>query len=386
MSVEKINVLFISHSSELNGAERMLLQVLEKIDRSRFNPFLILPRVGLLAEEMERLGIENEVVSMKWWITEKSCLWKQPLSWIYNLKSILYLKKYIKRKNISLVVSNSSAVSSGALAASLSRVPHLWIIHEILSGKKAQLHFFLGERALLRFISKLSKIILVNSRLTQKAFRGKGRVYLMYNGFEVKPQMDDYRKNMRKELNLKEGEFVLGIVGKIAREKGQAEVIRAFKLLNSKFPQIKLLIVGSIKSKSYYHHLLKMITEFRLERRIIFTGFKRDILSILSAMDLLVVASENESFGRVAAEAMSVGTAVVAVRAGGLSEVIEEGEDGFLVNSSRPEEIAEAIEYLIRNPRELAKIAENGKRTVQEKFSLKKQVKLLQEAMEECLG
>ena len=73
-------VLFVSHSSERNGAERMLLDVLCGLDRGKFRPFLALPRTGPLQREAEKAGITTRVVPMKWSLTERSKIWKQPLT------------------------------------------------------------------------------------------------------------------------------------------------------------------------------------------------------------------------------------------------------------------------------------------------------------------
>ncbi|HOI45565.1 MAG TPA: hypothetical protein PLX50_08130, partial [Candidatus Aminicenantes bacterium] len=75
------NILFVSHSVELNGAELMLLQTLKNIDREKFRLFLAAPGKGPLLEEAGRAGVWTFAVPMKWWLTEKSRVWRQPFSW-----------------------------------------------------------------------------------------------------------------------------------------------------------------------------------------------------------------------------------------------------------------------------------------------------------------
>lgn len=379
------HILFVSHSAELNGAERMLLQILKKIDRKKFHPWLLLPKPGPLGEEVRKLGIEEEIVPCKWWITEKSKTWKQPFSWFWNIRSVLRVLRILRRRKISLVFSNSSVAFSGALAAKMKKIPHIWSIHEILSGKNSLLHFFFGKRALLRLISWLSTRIIVNSSASQKAFEENKKIRLVYNGIETNHKNARSEESLREEFGLLKNDFILSVVGKIYREKGQREVTMAVDSLRQTYPQVRLLIVGGVKDRDYYLELERLIEERNLEQHVIFTGYRRDILEFLRFVNLLVVASSVDSFGLAALEAMSVGTPVLAVCAGGLPEVISPGDNGFLIESPDPELIREAVQSLLQNPSRMKEVSEKGIQTAKKRFSSEEQIKKIQKVMEECL-
>jgi len=381
----KNNIFFISHSSELNGAELMLLQTLQKINRRRFKPLLLVPCSGPLKDEAEKINLETEIIPMKWWLSERSKIWRQPLSWLWNIKSIFEISKMIEEKNISLVFSNSSVAFSGALAARIKRIPHIWAIHEILKGKKPLVFFFIGNQQLVKLIHGLSTRIIVNSRATQKSFQESEKVRMIYNGLEVNDLESFSKEALRQEFGLEEEDTVLGVVGKICKEKGQREVVLALVSLLQKYPHLKLLLVGAVKDNRYYSKLQKIIKEYKLEELVVFTGYRRDILRLLTLMDLLVVASEAESFGRSVIEAMAAGTPVLAVKSGGIEEIITPGKDGFLVESREPRVIKEALEAILDNPSKRDEVSREGILTVTEKFSLGKQVEKIEKVINECL-
>ena len=99
----------------------MLIQTLERLDRTRFNPVLVIPRPGPLNKYADDSGIETLIVPMKWWLSGRSLVWRQPIAWIWNIKSVKILVDIIRKRNIHLVFTNSAVGFSGALAARISR-------------------------------------------------------------------------------------------------------------------------------------------------------------------------------------------------------------------------------------------------------------------------
>ncbi len=380
----KQDILFVSHSAELYGAERMLLQVLKGIDKAKFNPYLILPAHGPFEEESKRLNIPTVIIPFKWWITEKSQVWKQPFAWIWNFKSVFGIINTIRRWKISLVFSNSSVAFSGALAARVVKIPHVWSVHEILNGKESLVCFLLGNRTIVRWISRLSTRVIVNSSATRRAFAHDKKVRLIYNGLDTRHLDVPSMGVLRESLGLEEQDIVLGVVGKIYRGKGQREVILALDSLRRSHPRLRLLIVGEIKDQTYYHELRKIVDERDLGDHVYFTGYRQDVFNLLHLMDVLVIASTVDSFGLVALESMAVGTPVLAVAEGGLLEIITHGQNGFLLESSEPEKIAEGVEGVLQNPSRLAEIREQGLRTVKDKFTSAKHIKKTEDVIDEC--
>ena len=381
------NILFVSHSSELNGAELWLLDTIKKMDRQKYGLHVVVPRAGLLEEEAKLLGVDTEIVPMKWWITEPAKIWKQPLAWLFNLRSVFRLSRLIDSRKIDLVLSNSAAVNVGASAARRAHVPHVWAIHEILGGKRVILRFLFGRRALAALITRSSSRVIVNSRATLKAFRDLERIVLINNGIEtIGRERDVFRETiLREELGIRADDAVIGVVGKIYEGKGQREVIEAVADLLPRFPRIKLLVVGDVKDARYYRSLQSLVGRKGLDNNVNFLGYRRDLPDLLSLMRVMVIASVVESFGRVALQAMAAGVPVLAVSAGGIPEIIRHGEDGFLIESRRPEQIGQALAEILNNPGKALQVIHRGLQTVRGKYTLEEQVQKIERVIDECL-
>lgn len=365
-----LRVLFVSHSAELNGAERMLLLLLQGLDRRAISPRLAVPRPGPLLDEAVRAGVPGIVIPSKWWLTSPGGIWKQPLAWLWNIRSVARLRSLVRKERVGLVVSNSAGNFSGALAARWAGLPHVWSIHEILSGPDRHLSFILGPRLLARLIRRLSRVVLVNSRATGEAFSGMSGIERVPNGLDPGQGLGRPDAVLRKRLGLKKEDKVLGIVGKVIPSKGQLEAIRALAVLGRRRPNLRLLIVGAIADKRYFARLRGAVSVNGLAGRVVFTGRVPDVLAYIRLMDLLLITSRTESFGRTAIEAMAVGTPVLAARVGGLPEIITPGRDGFLVESVRPEVLASAIVRLLDRPGLLRRAAAQGRRTVKSRYNL----------------
>ena len=375
-------ILFVSHSSELNGAERVLLGLLKRLDRAKFRPLLVVPRRGPVESEARRAGVAVNVVNMKWWLTERSKAWKQLLSWAWNRAAARRIVRIIRDEGIDLVFTNSAAVCSGALAAGRAGVPHIWSIHELL-GETPLLVSLFGRRRLVRDILRRSTRVIVNSRATAGVFGRDGRVRLVYNGVDAPSASPDSEAGLKKSLGLGPEDTVLGVVGKVYRDKGQEDVVRALPALRERYPQIRLLIVGGFRDRSSRSTLDATVSENRLENHVLYLGQRNDVPGLLRIMDLLVVASRIDSFGLCVLEAMAAGTPVLALRAGGLPEIISHGKDGFLMDSADAAGIRDAVVSALSSP-SLARIRDEAARTAA-RFSLQRQVRETEAVIREAL-
>jgi len=363
----------------------MLIQTLDRLDRTRFRSILVIPRPGPLKKYAEEAGIETVIVSMKWWLSDQFHVWRQPFAWIWNIKSIKILLVIIKNRKVDLVFSNSVVNFSGAMAARIARRPHIWYLHELLGGQNSQIKFILGKKSLIKIISAFSCLVAGNSQATLEPFSDPNKIRLVYNGIELTENPDRSFLGTREKLDLREDDIILGMVGRVCPEKGQMEVLEAFALLKNEFPALKLLVAGEIKDKKYFLKLEKKVEDLSLQEDVLFTGRMEHILSVIHTMDILIVASRSESFGRVIIEAMSVKTPVVAVRSGGIPEIIEDGINGFLLPSNDPGDLISGVQPLLENRDKAAAAVLKAAETVEKKFNINVQVKKIERIIEECI-
>jgi glycosyltransferase involved in cell wall biosynthesis len=187
----------------------------------------------------------------------------------------------------------------------------------------------------------------------------------------------DSAHELEKTLGLQTSHPRVGIVGNIQRWKGQMVFLGAMKIISPEFPKLKCLIVGSVSTgeEEYQRELEDYVKANRLEDKVIFTGFRRDILDVVEMMDVLVHASiEPEPFSRMILEGMAAAKPIVATNSGGTPEQIVDGETGKLVPMKDPEKMAEAIRWMLLNLKEARKMGEAGRQRLIERFSIEQMV------------
>ena len=381
-----ISILFVSHSAELNGAELWLLGTLRRLDRKMFAPTLIIPRHGPLGPAAEKENVPVEVVLMKWWVTEKERVWRQPVAWALNRRAVRRISRIARDRGVEVVFSNSAATFGGALAARRLGLPHVWSIHEILTGDHTFLHYLRGSRALTKFILDHSARVIVNSEGTRAAFPDSEKLVLVYNGLDIRPADAELRDIVRAEFGLETGARAIGVIGKLYPGKGQKEVLLAVARLANVYPDLKLIFIGATADSRYEQNLRRLVRLNRLSRRVHFAGFRSDLMEVLQTLSVVVVASVVDSFGRAALEAMAAGVPVLAIRAGGLTEIVRHGENGFLAESRDTDVLSAALTDIFDHPERWPAIVENGFRTVREKFPIERQVKGVERVLLDVSG
>jgi glycosyltransferase involved in cell wall biosynthesis len=181
---------------------------------------------------------------------------------------------------------------------------------------------------------------------------------------------------------------LIGCVGRIIPEKGQKSFLLAIPEVIQKCPEAFFLIVGDVfpGKETYKKELLEIIKKNVLGKYVRFAGFRKDIGDVIRSIDLLVFPSvAPESFGLSILEAMTLGKPVIASNVGGVSEIIEDGITGMLVEPNQPNQIADRIIHLLSHREIYEAIGKRAKEVVTERFSLQKYVVAMEEAFREAL-
>jgi len=170
---------------------------------------------------------------------------------------------------------------------------------------------------------------------------------------------------------LPHGAPIVGNIAALAAHKGQRHLVAAAARVVRELPDARFLIVGEGELRET---LEKQIKTLALERHVFLTGFRSDALALMKTFDLFAMSSVTEGLGSVVLEAMACRRAVVATRAGGLPEVVADGETGLLVPAQDDEAMARAILSLLRDPQRRAAMGEAGYARVARDFSVEKMV------------
>lgn len=189
------------------------------------------------------------------------------------------------------------------------------------------------------------------------------------------------KKSRREQLGLHES-FTVGIVGRIEPQKGQYLVIDAIEKMIAQGIDARALIVGHPMNEEYLMLLQNDVAVRGLDDRIIFTGFTREAQAMMQLCDVMVLATENETFGLVLIEAMMCGVCVCASDSGGPLEIIDDGVNGLLFKTFDADDLADKLSVLYREGDVRKQYADAGKQKALDVFESQKQFEELKSALE----
>lgn len=216
------------------------------------------------------------------------------------------------------------------------------------------------------------------------------KIRTVWDGREIDKFVFHGDKNkFRESLDLKPGQFSVGMVGLLNPWKGHKVFIEAAEKVLEQFPDCKLFIIGgpAEKHKSYESELKSFVCEKGLEKNLVFTGHRRDVTQVMGILDVIVHASiEPDPYPNVVIEGMFVGKPIIATNIGGPPEMIENYKTGILIPPKDPAVLAEKICYLLRNPDLRLSIGEAAKKVASGRNSIKNHVRQIEEIYEKVLN
>lgn len=345
-------LLFLSHSSEIAGAECCLFDLLHGLDRKKYEAIVALPRDGLLKGKLEGLGCKTILLDLPFWIGWGRRRPGHIRRLLQSLpRGVARCRQIIRREGISLVYTNTISSPHGALAAKREGRPHIWHIHEILRGHKHFTPLFPTFLTAL-FVALFSDTIIVPSETGREGIKVRsqdGKIRVIHNGVDLeKFQRTDSPPGLRRELGIGPDVKIVAMIGSVVAMKGYLEFIAAAKKVGQEMEKVIFLAVGR-ESGSAGQAVRMRAQESGMIDRMRFMGFREDVAAILQSVDLVVVASWVESFSRTAGEAMAAGKPVVATRCGGPEEIVLDGVTGFLVPVKSPDRLAEAMLKILKS-------------------------------------
>ena len=389
-----IRVLIVAHDAQLYGAQTSLLDILRKIDRSRFDPFVLVPSVGPFTDALDKLEIRYISGAVSRWIFEPRLLafrdflrrpWrmlKHPyISTFLSLLGIplrlLLILLIVRRQKIRLIYSNTATVLDGAIAARLCRIPHVWHLRESIAGNSDLVSPF-SVNWLPEFVVRWSAAVIANSNALACQFFGgrpSSKVVVIHNGIEL----DHFRSHAATQALPAElaHKSIVAICGAVQERKDVLAFVRAAALLKYTHPDIHYLIIGD-GPVSYLQKVKQEIVRNSLENEIHFLGYRNDIPQLLASVSVLVSSAIFEPFGRTIIEAMAAGKPVVATRSGGPQEIIEDGSSGFLVNVGDAAAMASRIAKLLDDPERMKTMGQAARLRVAKFFDLDQAVRRIE--------
>jgi glycosyltransferase involved in cell wall biosynthesis len=193
-------------------------------------------------------------------------------------------------------------------------------------------------------------------------------------------------KKIRREFDISQDEYLVGMLAFIRKMKGYPVFIEAASKVLRSIPNVKFLIVGGdVENKE--SELKNHIKKLGIESSFIFTGFRRDIPEILSAIDVSVLSSlEKECIPQAISHSLAMEKPVVATDIGNISDLVKNGITGILVPPGNIDALATGILTLLSAPEMRKRMGKAGRQLIEEKFTLNQMIDKTEKVYAELLS
>ena len=371
---KKINILHIIESGGPGGAETVLLNMVNNLDRERYHSTVVLLRTGWLHQKLRENGVSTVLLN-----SARS----------YDLGLLFKLWRKIKERRIDLIHSHLPDVNLySCLAGFAAGVPIVTTYHGRAPNLQRSISIVNLKYSLIRRFS--TKIVAVSdwlkNDLAQRARFPLPRLKTIYNGVDWKRFGHPFDpKAKRKELKINSDEKVVGMVANLRPAKGYEYFIRAAAIIAESIPGVRFLIIGEEENR-LKKRIIKEVDALGLRDKVILLGFREDVPELLRILDVFALSSVSEGLSIATIEAMAAGVPVVVTKSGGPQEVVMHGRTGFLVPPRDEKRLAEKLLLLLRNKKLAASLGRKAQVQVRTKFGIDRMIRDYQALYQECLN
>ena len=318
------NILLVHSSNDLYGASKILITIIEILIKSGHSVHLILPENGPLNKHKSLINVNLSIINVGVFRKKYLNFFGLLNRLIFIIKSTFQIKKIINKHDIDLVYTNTSTIVSPALAAQLTKTPSIFHIHEIPVGSNLYTKF------LTKIFNLFSEKIIAVSNSTRDFWIKKGvvhnKIMVINNGFNF-----DF-SSIKKAVNDK---VVFTSISRIIPYKGHLFLIELFNKILKERKDVILQIVGDTLPyyENYLNKLKSKVKGYKIEKNIIFLGHRNNIKSILHQSDFFIHSPiAPDPFPTVIFEAIESKTPVVFSDNGGASEILNQSQNGLLID------------------------------------------------------
>ena len=350
--------------SEMGGAQKHVYLLTKSLIKKGYEVDVIAQGGGELVNKVKESG--GNFIDNPYMVRE--------INPIMDMKNIIYLKKLFKKNKYDIVHCHSSKGGLvGRIGARLAGVKniiytaHGFVFNEPMGKLKKNIYI-----AIEYIGSKFGKKIIA---VSQKDFNcgkkyklgNENNLYCIGNAIEEVDFSRLKNKNMlKKELGLNEGYFILGMISNFYETKGHRYLIEALKKLYDEGFKFYMLFAGEGPT------MQEMIEKSKGYDLIKFLGYRKDNLDLINIFDAFMLSSVKEGMPYVILEAMNIGKPVLCTKVGALTNMIESGVNGILMNPKSYEEIYNTLKDVLEGKYNLNLIGNKGKEYVNKNYSFKK--------------
>ena len=390
MKNRKIKLLFFHTSLELGGGERILINILNHLDRSKFDIVLaLLEKKGVFLTNVPK-DIKIISIRKEEYLKNKS----------FFVRAFRYLKdfydicKIVNSECPDIVLDITGQLTPKILFARLFRRKTKFItsVHIHISEcnvealSRLKINFFFDRLfiiLLMRACRRADKVICVSKGVAidiNKNFSvSKDKIVVIYNPLNIN-EIDKLKNEEIYDDWFKNNNLKIISIGRLHALKGYEYLLKAFKLLRESGINANLIILGEGPERENLENLARNLG---IDSHVILTGFKENPYKYMKNSDIFVLPSLSEAFGCAIIEAMACGIPVIATRCSGPVDIITKDVNGLLVPVKDEKALANAIINLIMDKEKAKKLSEEGIKRVKD-FDVKKIVNEYEKVFVEC--
>ncbi|MFH1380230.1 MAG: glycosyltransferase [bacterium] len=347
-----LNILHINTEKTWRGGERQAAFLISMLPTHEFNSIIAAPMHAPFAQKMVQSG--KNVIDFN-------------MRGEWDLIAAFKLKKIIKQHAVKLIHAHSShALGIAALVKCMIPVT-------IIASRRVDFHLRKNIFSKWKY-TRADRIIAVSDGIKQVLLSdGINEKYIsvVKSGVRLNQHSEINTDTLKLKLSIPDDHKVVGIIGALAPHKDHHTFVESALKVIQICPKTTFLIVGEggLKNEIEQHIRAK-----GMQSHIIMTGFRDDVMSIIQLLDIYVSSSYLEGLGTTTLDAMKFGIPVVATNVGGIPEIVEHDNTGYLVPPRNPSALADRIIELLRNTPRAYEMGKNGMTKVRD-FNIEYTVK-----------
>jgi len=344
-----VNVLFVDQYSEMGGAQHCLLDLVPGALQRGWQCCAALPGSGPLVSRLAAAGVPVERIACGPYSYGRKSVLDYARFFFDVPQAAAQIRGMAKARGVELVYCNGPRVLP---AASLCGLPLMYHAHSVLARGH---DLWMVKRSL-----RGAKVLAASDFVAQ-SLRSFCSPHVVANGTE-----DLEYRPWRGGDPLR-----IGVIGRIAPEKGQLEFVEAVRILTAENARCRFVICGEavVADPAYSEEVKRQAAGLPID----FAGGRETPRSAMDTVDLLVVpAGPNEAFGRVVVEAFSAGIPVVAFAAGGIPELIDDGRTGFLVLQRTGAALASRLREMLAAPELLDRVTRAARAEWERRYTVER--------------
>ena len=345
-ATQPLRVVQLISPSKIAGAERLTVALCRGLSECDHDVWLLVKHSHALIEIACAEGVD--AISMRF-------------AGKLNLLAVGRLARWFRSNDVDIVATQLSTASLwGTLAARLIGVPSVATVHA-LNSKTCYVY---ADRIIA--VSHAVKTHLIAQGIAAEKIR------VVHNGIDLRPFEPPADKNVAKgAIGLPADALIVGVVAHLTAKKGHRWFLDAVAPL-LKNPALHILFLGDGDERAA---LQQQTRDLGIEARVTFAGFHADVVPFLGAMDILVLPPiAKEGFGRALVEAGAMGVPVIGTAIGGIGEVIESGETGFIVAPGDADALQIALDTLLDDADLRARMGAKGRQRALQEFGAQRMI------------